>query len=113
MDASSLYPDGFHPVALDKNPSFTGSAKHYTRTQQPPRYYLVDFSLSRQYIPVSGRLLQRPVLGADTTVPEFQGEGLYNYSDPFSTDVYCIGNLIRTDFLVVRAVHFCCRLLHH
>ena len=48
LDPSGMYPKGYHPTQIDWRLYFKGRAKRYTRTDQPPRYYLIDFSLSRQ-----------------------------------------------------------------
>jgi hypothetical protein len=107
MDASDMYPNGFHPVQQDRNRNFQGKAKHYTRTQRPPRYYFVDFGISRRYDPASGPVLEGPIIGGDKSVPEHQGDKVYQDCDPFATDVYSIGNLVREDFLVVGVPYTC------
>jgi hypothetical protein len=104
MDASDMYPDGFHPVKQNKNRDYKGRARNYTRTRRPPKYYFVDFGISRRYDPANVRPLEGPIIGGDKTVPEFQGDKAYEDSDPFPTDVYYIGNLIRRDFLVVATI---------
>jgi hypothetical protein len=101
MDASDMYPDSFHPVALGKTRDFNGTAKYHTRTQKPPKYYFVDFGISGKYDPANGPPLDEPIIGGDKSVPEFQGNKALERSDPFPTDVYYIGNLVRRDFLVV------------
>jgi hypothetical protein len=104
MDASDMYPDGFHPMWPDKTPDFKGSAKYYTRTQKPPKYYFLDFGISRRYDSANGPPLEGPIIGGDKTVPEFQGEKEFERSDPFPTDVYYIGNMVRRDFLMVGSI---------
>jgi hypothetical protein len=99
LDASQLYPAGFHPREMDKNPNFKGLARHHTRTQRPPIYYFVDFGISRRYNPADGPPLEGPILGGDKTVPEFQKST--EDCDPFPTDVYYLGNMIKADFLEV------------
>lgn len=101
MDPSELFPDGFHPVALNKDRYLKGKAKHFSRTERPPKYYVADLGRSRYYDPVKGQPLDLPVLGADKSVPEFQGEGYNALHDPFRTDIYYLGNLLREDFLEV------------
>ncbi|KAJ7167562.1 kinase-like domain-containing protein [Mycena filopes] len=91
MDATQLYPNGFHPARTDKNKDWKGKAKYSTRTRCNPKYFLIDFGLSRFYDPVRG----------DKTVPEFQGEGLQRLHDPFFTDIYYLGNMIRQEFIDV------------
>lgn len=56
-----------------------------------------------RYNPEDGPPREHPIVGGDKTVPEFQnwnGELL----DPFPTDIYYIGNMIRTSILHVRAL---------
>ncbi|KAJ7467078.1 hypothetical protein FB451DRAFT_1484177 [Mycena latifolia] len=49
MDGSRMFPDGFHPMSPKRKRDFySGRAKFYTRTQRPPKYYLIDFGLSRR-----------------------------------------------------------------
>jgi hypothetical protein len=95
-----MFPEGFHPFFKDRNTSFTGSAKHLTRTERPPKYYLIDFGISSQFDPSDGPPLERPVVGGDKTVPEFKTS--IDIYDPFPTDVYYLGNMIREQFLQVK-----------
>lgn len=97
MEASGMFPRGFHPLMQNQDPSFTGLAKYLTRTQHSPRYYFVDFGIARRYDPVNGPPLELPIEGGDRTVPEFQARN--GPCNPFPTDVYYLGNLIRQEFL--------------
>lgn len=99
MDPKPTYPNSFHPIVTLRNRNYKGSAKHYTRTARPTKYYLIDFGLSLKY-PPNSYPIALPIFGGDRTVPEFQTNpcGVYN---PFPTDVYYIGNMIREDFLKV------------
>jgi hypothetical protein len=94
-----MFPQGFHPLVQNDAPDFSKSAKHLTRTQHPPKYYLLDFGISRRYNPANGPPLELPIEGGDKTVPEFQTSN--DACDPFPTDVYYLGNLIRREFLEV------------
>ncbi|KAJ7162149.1 kinase-like domain-containing protein [Mycena filopes] len=97
MDASNMYPEGFHFQHPERAADFSGYAKHYTRTQRPPRYYLIDFGLSRVYRSKTDPPPLEPVIyGGDRSAPEFINNDECN---PFPTDVYYLGNMIRTDFL--------------
>jgi hypothetical protein len=104
MDPSGMFPDGYHPVKTDRALDFKGRAKMFSRAQRPPKYYWIDFGISRQYDPSKGPPVDLPILGGDKTVPEFntdKGDDIeYN---PFPTDIYYVGNLIREQFLTVRA----------
>jgi hypothetical protein len=95
--ADRMYPNGFHPAKPDRNRSFKGAAKAYTRTQRPPVYYFIDFGLSRQYS--SRNVTDEPLRGGDKTAPEHQST---NRCNPFPTDIYYIGNLVRREFIEVR-----------
>ena len=96
FDPSEMYPRGFHPTQMDRSRNFKGRAKRYTRTQRPPRYYLIDFGLSRPYF--SRRALDLPLRGGDKSAPEHRNATRCN---PFYTDIYYLGNLIREEFIEV------------
>ena len=96
---TGMYPDSFHAFRQHKKPDFSGYAKCHTRTRCPPKYYLTDFGISRRYNPGDGPPLEDPIWGGDKTVPEFQKSN--DPRDPFPTDVYYLGNLIQSYFLVV------------
>ena len=95
-DPSEMYPQGFHPIQMDRSRDFKGRAERYTRTQRPPRYYLIDFGLSRQYL--SRKALDVPLLGGDKSEPEHWNATRWN---PFHKDIYCLGNLVRREFIQV------------
>ncbi|KAH9954063.1 kinase-like domain-containing protein [Russula dissimulans] len=94
FDPSGMYPQGFHPAKMNRSRDFKGRAKRYTRTQRPPRYYLIDLGLSRQY--TSRDVFDEPLRGGDRSVPEHQDGRLCN---PFHTDIYYLGNLVREEFM--------------
>jgi hypothetical protein len=63
--------------------------RHLTRTQRPPKYYLIDFGISVQFEP-----------GADRMPPEFDDSDILSLpQDAFRTNVCHIGNLVREGFL--------------
>jgi serine/threonine protein kinase len=94
FDPSEMYPQGFHPIQMDRSRDFQGRARRYTRTQRPPRYYLIDFGLSRQY--GSRQALDVPLRGGDESAPEHRNTTPCN---PFYTDIYYLGNLVRREFI--------------
>jgi hypothetical protein len=96
FDPSEMYPQGFHPTQMDRSRDFKGRAKRYTRTQRPPRYYLIDFGLSRRYS--SRQAFDAPLRGGDKSAPEHQNRAPCN---PFYTDIYYLGNLVRREFIQV------------
>ena len=99
MMDGSMYPDGWHPCRDWTKPDFSGDAKYFTRTETPPRYYLIDFGLSRRHEPDDRSPKEYPILGGDKTVPEFKKS--VEPCDPYPTDVYYIGNMVREDFINV------------
>ena len=97
FDPSGMYPKGYHPIKLNRSQDFKRRAERYTRTARPPRYYLIDFGLSRQYS--SRNTLDQLLRLGDMSTPEHKQGGRYN---PFCTDIYYLGNLVREHFLLVR-----------
>ncbi|KAF8471475.1 kinase-like domain-containing protein [Russula ochroleuca] len=97
LDPSNMYPGSFHPVRMSRSKDFRHKAKAYSRTRRPSRYLLIDFGLSRHYDPANGPPLDKPLRGGDKSAPEHQdGKALCN---PFPTDVYYLGNLVREYFM--------------
>jgi hypothetical protein len=99
MDATSMYPDMYHPIRTELKSDFSGPAFHFSRTQRPPRYYIVDFGISSKYTPDELPVQEEIIRGGDKSPPEHQGEN--EKADPFATDVYFVGNMIQTDFIEV------------
>lgn len=97
LDPTPLYPRLYHPIRDWRSMDFKTKPKHYSRTSKPTKYYFIDFGLSRKYEPDAGPPLEFPILGGDKTVPEFQNSD--EACNPFPTDIYYLGNLIREDFL--------------
>ncbi|KAG1863837.1 hypothetical protein F4604DRAFT_1625791 [Suillus subluteus] len=102
MDAKDLYVEPYHPVNRRMKRDYSGYARHYTRTQRPPKYYFIDFGLSRQYDAQEDNPLEYPIFGGDKSVPEFQNSADIPLN-PFPTDVYYLGNVIRQEFLNTKA----------
>lgn len=111
MDATPLYPDGFHPTAQDHVLNLSRRSAPRSRSAAGPiKYYLIDLGLAGRW--ERGQKCADPAWGADKSVPEFIKDLDAPY-DPFPTDVYYFGNLIRTEFLVRRplCLTHCSRLL--
>ncbi|KAH0828135.1 hypothetical protein J3R83DRAFT_3810 [Lanmaoa asiatica] len=97
MDASRLYIDPFHPASPLMRRDFSGYARYKTRIERPPKYFLIDFGLSRRYDDSIVKPMEAPIQGGDKEVPEFQNSDAP--CDPFPTDVFYIGNAIKKDFV--------------
>ncbi|KAI9512192.1 kinase-like domain-containing protein [Russula earlei] len=96
FDPSEMYPEGFHPVKINRSKDFKGKPEHYDRTQRPSHYYLIDFGLSRQYN--SRDASDEPLRGGDKSAPEHRHGRKCN---PFHTDIYYLRNLVRERFMKV------------
>ncbi|KAJ7782476.1 kinase-like domain-containing protein [Mycena maculata] len=108
MDGSKMFPEGYHPVKPKlKRDYYSGRARFYTRTQRPPKYYLIDFGLSSRYQTRNPPPLEMGIEAGDKSVPEFQlseNSPPPKPSDPFPIDVYYLGNMIRQNFLEGRPI---------
>ena len=100
MMDGAMYPHSWHP-RIDDLDRFDLSvpAKHFTRSECPPKYYFIDFGLSRRYDPKDGPPLEPIIRGGDKSVPEFQNSNAP--CNPFPTDIYYLGNFIREEVLQV------------
>lgn len=100
LDPTPLYPQPYHPLQIRSTMDLKRDVKHHSRTSKPTKYYPIDFGISRKYNPNAGPPTEYPIWGGDKTVPEFQNSD--EACNPFPTDIYYLGNLIREDFLQVR-----------
>ena len=110
MDASPLYVKPFHPANTGRRRDWKGPAKYISRTEyfkrtgRQVKYFLIDFGISRRYDrydKANGYPREIPIVPADKSVPEHQGQRCNEPSDPFATDIYLLGNAIREAFLKV------------
>lgn len=99
MDPSRLYIDAFHPASSLTKRDFSGYARYKTRTERPPKYFLIDFGLSCRYDDSIVKPMEVPIWGGDKEVSEFQNSN--NPCDPFATDVFYISNTIKKQFVEV------------
>ncbi|KAI0249572.1 hypothetical protein BJV78DRAFT_1129390, partial [Lactifluus subvellereus] len=96
LDLSNMYPESFHPINMVRSRDLRHTAKVYSRTWRPTRYLLVSFGHSRQYDPANGPALDKPLHCGDK--PAEYKDGTTPCS-PFLTDVYYLGDLIRTHYI--------------
>jgi len=97
LDPSDMYPNSFHPIETKRSRDFRRKAKWHSRTWRPPRYLLIDLGLSRLYDPANGPPLDKPLRGGDKSAPEHRDRTVR--CNPFHTDVYYLGNLIREEYM--------------
>jgi len=96
MDARKMYPDGHHPKKPSRTYDHKKRARHFSRTLAPPRYYLIDFGFSQKYETSQERPPEYAIRSGGTEPPEYKAE---TPCDPFATDVFLLGNMIRLQFL--------------
>lgn len=100
MDATAMYPRGFHPMREMSLPDISGFAPVLHRIDVPVKYYFIDFGISTQFAPDQHPRLVLGMEGLDKDVPELSATVPY---DPFKTDIFIIGSLLSEQFLEVRA----------
>ncbi|KAF6749844.1 kinase-like domain-containing protein [Ephemerocybe angulata] len=103
MEPRALYDGPFHMFSPNNTPDFKRKVTPArTRTQGRPRYYIIDFGLSKRYEASQDPPMEvTGIYGSDLTVPEF------SYPDqphnPFLIDVYCLGNMLKLKVLQGKA----------
>ena len=102
MSAREMWPEPFHIMVPHMNPALTNGVKEpYTRTLRPPKYFIIDFGMSRQYSLDDPHPTETEPDGADRTVPEFDNSWDLVEHDPFAVDIYTLGNVIQERILDV------------
>src|SRR5712691_7276372 len=92
--------DWFNPSQIDRSQNYMGRIKQrFTRTQRHPRYYLSDLGSSREYTPLDAP--DPSLRNGDMSILERRVD---RQGDPFCVDIYCLGNLVREDFVQVRVI---------
>lgn len=102
LDATALYPEGFHPHNQYLKRSGLGLAEnHLNRADVPSsiRYYFTDFGISTHFKDPSQPRLVTGIHCQDKEVPELSDTVPY---DPFKTDVFILGNVYKTCLTDVR-----------
>ena len=100
MKGDSLYPKGFHPQWQSMLPDVQRSAKPLRRRDaRPVKYYFIDFGISTKFEELDTNRLVSGFDGRDRELPELYERIRY---DPFSADVFILGNVYRRMFVEVR-----------
>ena len=94
MDASAMYPQGFHPIwdvfLLDAHtPVYPPS-----RSAVGVKYYYIDYGISVHIPPEVHPKTALGGHGRDQEPPELSFKVLY---DPFKLDIFTIGNVFRRE----------------
>lgn len=97
--APEMFPQGTHPVHPHETPTTRRLSPYRPRRSVRCRYYFIDFGHATHFASVEDR---RPVFGGRGQYkepPELDGTPF----DGFALDLWCMGHLITTQFLEVRA----------
>ncbi|KAI0745180.1 kinase-like domain-containing protein [Earliella scabrosa] len=98
MDPLPIVSEVYHPILDAWNYDGTNRRVHYfLRTGNPTKYYFIDFGISRRYSEDCTSPREPIIMGGDRSVPEFKHSN--DPCDPFPTDIYYLGNLLREDLL--------------
>jgi hypothetical protein len=98
MDATHMYPHGFHPVDDLYLYDIRTPAPRISRLEAGVKYYYVDYGISSYFPPGSQRELVVGTAGRDRDVPELSKTVPY---DPFKVDIFTIGNVLRGELQAV------------
>jgi len=105
MDATRMFPQGFHPVHDIVLYDMKTFAPVIPRLDAGVKYYFVDYGISSSFPSGSRPQLVLGRAGRDQDVPELSDTVPY---DPFKVDIFTIGNVLRLEF---QDVGFTLRLL--
>ena len=99
MDATPLFPSGFHPVRQTALPDLSSSAPRLSRLDtRPVNYYFIDFSIAVRVPFGMDPKRTLGIIGLDQDVPELSDTVPY---DPFKVDIFILGNLFQKQFIAV------------
>ena len=102
VDSRAMWPEPYHIMFPRRNRTLTAKVKKpYTRTAKAPKYYIIDYGLSRRYAPEDAHPMEEWPEGGDRSVPEFNNGLNPTPHDPFAVDIYCVGNVIQDCILNV------------
>lgn len=102
MDASPLYESPPHPWDADMRRDWKGEAQASTRTLHPVKYFFIDYGLSRRYTAAECPPSEEIIMGGAKDAPEFlSGQ---THADPFPTDVWYLGEMIKSEFFEVTSL---------
>ena len=90
MDASAMYPKGFHPIETDMKRDLSGPAKYTPRhkVSRSVKYYFFDFAKAVEVSPTAASRFVTGSTGFDSEAPELVSGAPY---DPFKLDVFDLG----------------------
>lgn len=100
MEAEGMFPEPYHFVDSSMNQQYTRTVrKPRSRAVSSPKYYIIDFGMSRQYSREEGPFFEPSIIAVgDCIIPEHTDPSILQ--DPFQADIYCMGNVMRQVMVV-------------
>ena len=96
-----MFPNGYHAFSQSFEPDFIRVARPKRRRgAKGIKYIIIDFGISSRFASVEDREFVYGCMAADPTIPELSDSLPY---DPFSLDVYTLGNVYKQQLLEVRS----------
>ena len=99
MDATGMFPSGFHPVQTRYLPDYSELAPRLSRSSVPVKYYFVDFSVAVRVPAGNAVALATGMFHTEPEVPEMS---FYAPYDAFLVDVFILGHMIDRELCLVR-----------
>lgn len=101
MDATRMFPRGFHPLMTFFLPhDISVPAPMIPRLGVGVKYYFIDYGIASYFPEGTEPQLVVGLAGRDREVPELSDEVPY---DPFKVDIFTIGNVLHREFVGVRS----------
>lgn len=94
-----MFPKGFHPIFCDLDTNGRPAHPIHRSKTRGVKYYFTDFGISNRFREGELRLVLGKS-GLDQAVPELSN--VHGY-DPFKADIFILGNVLRRNFVLVRA----------
>lgn len=96
MDASKMYPNGFHPIQRDILPDYSRIVKPLPRSEAIPKYYYTGFDVSV--------FISSDTIRADPTKPQDASSEATVPSElaAFKVDISAMGSLLEKEIFEVR-----------
>lgn len=100
MGSRDMWPEPYHIMVPYRNQAFTTHVKKpSTRTVRPPKYYIIDYGLSRQYSLNDYHPTETTPIRRFRITLKFQND--FVPYDTLAVNIYCSGDIIQESTLEV------------
>ncbi|KAI0088672.1 hypothetical protein BDY19DRAFT_994042 [Irpex rosettiformis] len=106
MNGDPFFPDGFHPVKLNLDPTARRPARQLSRRKASAKYYFTSFESVHAHEPLLPTD-PRAIHVERAFAPELYGSNInYQLQSMFEVDIWNIGQVLKTKLLDVRSPDF-------